>query len=426
MVLQGVSNLISGIIISVIYDWRLMLINIAVVPAVVVVDYLLVLYTTDENKVKMNKQYGDILSEHLVNISTIHSFNAVAMSKSMFSNAVYCGSENDLKYASITGVLNGLTLGVMCFDIAASFYACGVFIINGTLTMTTFIKAFSSLINALYFFNMAMKYVKDISSMNEAINGLYTQIETHSEIPPLMNDSKCNCDKRSFKGKIEFRNVSFAYPTNQSKRIINNVSFVIRPGEKVAFLGASGAGKSTITHLIERFYDVNEGAVLIDDVNVKDIDLVTMRQCVGYVQQEAALFSRSVFENIQYGDINAGVDDVKEVALKCKVLYKVDAVNENDKGKMLSGGEKQRVAIARALIRRPKILLMDEATSALDNETANDIQSMLDEIIKKENMTVVVIAHRLQAVKECDRCFYMNNGKIVHVGTFEEIAKFCK
>jgi ABC-type multidrug transport system fused ATPase/permease subunit len=216
----------------------------------------------------------------------------------------------------------------MCFDIAASFYACGVFIINGTLTMTTFIKAFSSLINALYFFNMAMKYVKDISSMKEAINGLYTQIETPSEIP--LRDNKCNCDKHSFKGKIEFRNVSFAYPTNQSKRIINNVSFVIRPGEKVAFLGSSGAGKSTITHLIERFYDVNEGAVLIDDVNVKDIDLVTMRQCVGYVQQEAALFSRSVFENIQYGDINAGVDDVKEVALKCKVLHKVDAVRRRE------------------------------------------------------------------------------------------------
>ena len=426
MVLQGVGNLISGIIISAIYDWRLMLINIAFVPAVVIVNYLLVLYTADENKAKMNKQYGDILSEHLMNISTIHSFNAAAMSKTKFSNAVYCGNENDLKYASITGILNGLTMGVMCFDIAATFYAGGVFIVNDTLTMATFIKAFSSMTNALYFLGMAMKYVKDISSMNEAINGLFAQIETHSEIPPIINDNKVNCDKRSFKGKIEFRNVSFAYPTNQSKRIINNVSFVIRPGEKVAFLGASGAGKSTVTHLIERFYDVSEGEILIDDVNVKNVDLVTMRQCMGYVQQEAALFSRSVFENIQYGDINAGVDDVKEVATKCKVLYKVDTVNEDDKGEMLSGGEKQRVAIARALIRRPKILLMDEATSALDNETANDIQCMLDEIIKEENMTVVVIAHRLQAVKECDRCFYMKNGKIVHVGTFEEIAKFCK
>ena len=392
------------------------------------------LYSADENKAKINKQYGDILSKHLMNISTIHSFNTEAMSKLRFRNAVYCGSENDLKYSSITGILNGLTLGVMCFDIAATFYAGGKFIINGSLTMATFIKAFSSMTNALYFLSMAMKYVKDISPMNKAINGLFAQIEVRSEIAPTSED-KCKCDKHAFKGKIEFKNVSFAYPTNQSKRIINNVSFVIQPGEKVGFLGESGAGKSTVTHLIECFYDPNEGDVLIDDVNVKEIDLVTMRQCVGYVQQEAALFSRSVFENIQYGDINAGDEDVKEVARKCKVLYKIDVVNEkvkdndnevSDKGNMLSEREKQRVAIARALIRRPKILLMDEATSALDNETANDIQNMLDEIIKEEKITVIVIAHRIQAVKECDRCFYMKNGKIVRVGTFEEIAKFCK
>ena len=208
---------------------------------------------------------------------------------------------------------------------------------------------------------------------------------------------------------------------------------MINPGEKIGFIGASGAGKSTITQLIERFYDPIEGEILINDINIKDYDLKSLRKMISYVQQEPNLFTRTTIDNIRYGNLDATDEEVKQCAIKCKIAHKLNMKIEekielvdSEHNDMLSGGEKQRVAIARALIHNPKVLLLDEATSALDNKTENEIQNMLDNIISGEKMTVIVIAHRLRAVKECDKCFLMQNRKITHTGTLDDIMKVYK
>ena len=154
---------------------------------------------------------------------------------------------------------------------------------------------------------------------------------------------------------------------------------------------------------------------------------------ISYVQQEPNLFTRTTIENIRYGNLSATDEEIKQCAIKCKIDHKLNTKIENkidlidsEHNDVLSGGEKQRVAIARALIHEPKVLLLDEATSALDNKTENEIQTMLDSIISGEKMTVIVIAHRLRAVKECDKCYLMQNGRITLTGSLEEIMKVYK
>ena len=213
-------------------------------------------------------------------------------------------------------------------------------------------------------------------------------------------------------GKIEFKNVTFSYPINHKNIILKNLNFIINPGEKIGIIGPSGSGKSSITQLIERFYDVSKGEILIDDVNIKNYNLISLRKIISIVLQEPNLFNKSIYENIKYGDINSKKDKINFFAKKCKIDY---ILNSKLLSNELSGGEKQRVAIARALIRKSKILILDEATSALDNKTENEIQKLIDEIIEQEKITVIVIAHRMKAVNKCNRFFKIENGKVVEI-----------
>ena len=244
------------------------------------------------------------------------------------------------------------------------FYAAGKFYINGSITINHFLKSFNAITTGLFFIEMAFKFIKDINLMKESINGLYEITEIKSKIDPEKS-YKVIPDKSLFQSKIEFRNVKFAYPTNPNQMILKGVSFVINPGEKIGFISASGAGKSTITQLIERFYDPIEGEILINDINIKDYDLKSLRKMISYVQQEPNLFTRTTIDNIRYGNLAATDEEIKQCAIKCKIDHKLNATVEekvelidSEHNDVLSGGEKQRVAIARALIHEPKVLLV--------------------------------------------------------------------
>jgi len=246
------------------------------------------------------------------------------------------------------------------------------------------------------------------------------------DIIPTVQDKKNAIELDKLDGKIEFKNVSFSYNDGDGI-VLKNMSVVINPGETVALVGPSGSGKTTFINLVSRFYDVNEGALLIDDIDIRDIKKSSYINFLGIVPQETILFRGSVENNIAYGKPGATREEVvkaaqvanaEEFILKMKNKY-VTRIGE--KGQKLSGGQKQRMAIARAVLKNPKILILDEATSSLDNESEQLVQDALDKLMK--NRTTLVIAHRLSTIINADRILVIVKGEIAEQGTHEELLK---
>ena len=231
-------------------------------------------------------------------------------------------------------------------------------------------------------------------------------------------------------GKINFDKVTFSYPLSDDVKILDNLSFLVEPGKILALVGYSGSGKSTISNLIQRFYDPNEGSILIDNINIKDYNLDWLHQNIGFVSQEPILCNGSIEYNITYGVKEYTKDKLEEICelahvnkfLKDKRLFP-EGLNTKvgERGTKVSGGQKQRIAIARAIMKDVKILIFDEATSALDAESENEVQLALDNIIKSKKITTIIIAHRLSTIRNADKILFLNKGKIVESGTHEEL-----
>ena len=229
------------------------------------------------------------------------------------------------------------------------------------------------------------------------------------------------------KGKVEFKNVSFAYPGMDNENVIENFNLVINPGETIGILGATGCGKSSLVNLIPRFYDVTKGEVLIDDVNVKDYDLQVLRDKVSIALQKPEIFSTTIAENIAWGDDSADIEKIRQAADIAQATEFIDNRTDgmdtqvSQGGHSLSGGQKQRVAISRAVLKNSEILIFDDATSALDLKTAADLYSELS--VKKYDVTRIIIAQRIASVKNADRIVVMDNGRLADVGSHSELIK---
>ena len=229
------------------------------------------------------------------------------------------------------------------------------------------------------------------------------------------------------KGKVEFKNVSFAYPGMDNENVIENFNLVINPGETIGILGATGCGKSSLVNLIPRFYDVTNGEVLIDDVNVKDYDLQVLRDKVSIALQKPEIFSTTIAENIAWGDSSADSEKIRQAADIAQATEFIDNrpdgmdTQVSQGGHSLSGGQKQRVAISRAVLKNSEILIFDDATSALDLKTEADLYSELS--AKKYDVTRIIIAQRIASVKNADRIVVMDNGRLADVGSHSKLIK---
>ena len=229
------------------------------------------------------------------------------------------------------------------------------------------------------------------------------------------------------KGKVEFKNVSFAYPGMDNENVIENFNLVINPGETIGILGATGCGKSSLVNLIPRFYDVTKGEVLIDGVNVKDYDLQVLRDKVSIALQKPEIFSTTIAQNIAWGDDSAGSEKIRQAADIAQATEFIDNRTDgmdtqvSQGGHSLSGGQKQRVAISRAVLKNSEILIFDDATSALDLKTEADLYSELS--AKKYDVTRIIIAQRIASVKNADRIVVMDNGRLADVGSHSELIK---
>ncbi|CAF3189747.1 unnamed protein product [Rotaria sp. Silwood2] len=248
--------------------------------------------------------------------------------------------------------------------------------------------------------------------------------------PAIDNTSNEGQELVDFRGEIKFDAVKFIYPTRPTSIILNKFQLNIKPSQRVALVGASGCGKSTIIQLLERFYDLTSGQLLLDDVDIRQLNIHWVRSQFGLVSQEPILFDLTIAENIAYGLENVPIEDIINAASRANIHEFIDQLPQSYetkvgfKGNFLSGGEKQRIAIARILLRRPKVLLLDEATSAMDSYNEQIVQEALEQAQTEDpNRTSLIIAHRLSTIRSCDLICVLDKGHIVESGTHIELIQ---
>ena len=300
-----------------------------------------------------------------------------------------------------------------------SLYFVGIVILKAEhISVGTFI-AFGTYINMFW---------QPINNLSNFYNQIVTNIAGAERIfevldtEPEIADEEGAGELPEIQGRVTFDNVTFAY---DKEKVLDDVSFNINPGETIALVGPTGAGKSTIVNLISRFYDANEGEVLLDGYNVKDVTVESLRQQMGIMTQENFIFSGTVKDNIRYGKLDATDEEIIEAAksvnahnfiMKMKNGYDTRL---SERGGGLSIGQKQLIALARTMVSKPKILILDEATSCIDTKTELLVQKGIEEILK--GRTSFVIAHRLSTIKKADRIFVVDDGKIVEEGNHKQL-----
>jgi ATP-binding cassette, subfamily B, bacterial MsbA len=359
------------------------------------------------------------MHEAFYGIQIIKAFNMEEFEHKRFrkSNKAYY---NEMMRAARVAALSPSLMELIGAIAAAVIFAMGLTqVIDGKLT-SGYLFAF---LTSLYLMYDPIKKISRLSyEIHRAIAGaerIFELLDTQSDI--LEKEHPITLS--SVAGKITFDDVSFYYELGQP--VLDRINFEISPGETIAIVGASGVGKSTLANLIPRFYDPNEGAILIDDIDLRDLSLRSLRDQTGIVTQETILFNDTIRTNITCGI--KSFDD-SEIIAAAKSAFAHDFISSlplgyetivGERGVSLSGGQRQRISIARALLKNPPILILDEATSSLDSESENLIQRALDTLI--QNRTTIIIAHRLSTIRKANRIFTMENGRIVETGNHDEL-----
>lgn len=301
--------------------------------------------------------------------------------------------------------------------------AGGIFLYKGEITFADY-SAFIVSVNL--FLTPVTTLINFMEQYQNGVTGFERFIEIMDAEPEKEKENAKTIKK--LKGNIEFENVSYGY--DGEKNVLKNIDLKINQGQTFALVGSSGGGKTTICHLIPRFYNVKNGKIKIDDCDINDITADSLRKNIGIVQQDVYLFNSSIKENILYGRLDATDEEVVEAAKKANIHDYIMSLENGyetqigERGVKLSGGQKQRLSIARVFLKNPSILILDEATSALDNATETLIQSALNELCK--GRTTIVVAHRLSTIKNADEIAVVSDGKIVEKGTHNELLKLNK
>ena len=410
-----------GLGLSFYFSWRLTLISICFLPFIIYAQIIIAKTRRggrEEDK-KIDIEAGGVLSECVINTKTIYSFNFQKPAVNMYLQILYEAEKKFFKDSFIKGIVCGLGVFAMYASNATVFHFSGVFIRKGKLSFQDMNSAMNCVMTMSQGISQGLVGVSEYTKAKKAFSSVFSTMDTKTLIDPSEEGNKGKITPENLKGKIEFKNVTFAYPTRPDQKILRDISLTIPEGHSAALVGYSGCGKSTIIQLIERYYDADKGEVLIDGINIKDYNLYQLRKKIGLVSQEPVLFKRSVYENILYGKLTANRDEVFTAAKRAVIEKFFNKDSMGTKEDPVSGGEKQRLAIARAFLKDPVILLLDEATSALDKESEIEVQKSIDELQK--GRTSVAVAHRLSTIVDSDIIFVLENGKIVEKGNHKEL-----
>lgn len=374
------------------------------------------------------KSYGQLTSrveENVTGVKVVRAFAQGQLEIGIFKehNDDYYGKQMRIAkltswFDPVVGLLNVVGMVLIIF-VGGGLFLQGIMSIGNIFT---FILLMQFAQGPLRFLGV---FLGNFSQTNAACERVVDVLDAKPDIT-----SKPNAVKRQISGRVEFRNVSFKYPGSE-KMILQGINFTVEPGETIAILGATGAGKSSIINLIPRFYDVPEGCgeVLIDGINVKDYELDSLRTQVGVVSQEIFLFSRSIKQNIAISSKDGEISD-EEIINAAKLASIHDFVESlpeqyetmvGERGVTLSGGQKQRIAIARAIIKKPRILILDDATSSIDVDTEYEIQKSFKNLFQGHGSTTFIISQRMSTVRLADKILVLHNNRIAQIGTHDEL-----
>ncbi len=369
-------------------------------------------------------QFGYILSfieESLSGIKIIKAFNGEKFQEGKHlkeTHKMYQMNNRIMRLRDLSSPLSEF-LGITA--VAVVLYLGGKIVLQNQSNLSpsgfiAYMLFFSQLINPLKSIsNSYFNIQKGLAAVDRINEILFADEKIYDPINPISLDE--------FKNKIEYKSVSFAY---QDEPVLNNINGTIHKGQVIALVGPSGSGKSTFVDLLPRFWDVQNGEILIDGVNVKDVKLFDLRKHMGIVSQEAILFNDTIFNNIAFGMVNAKLEDVIAAAKVANAHEFIDQLENKyetiigERGSKLSGGQRQRLTIARAVMKNPPILILDEATSALDTESEKLVQEALYKLM--QNRTSIVIAHRLSTIQHADEIWVMQGGNIVEKGKHEDLV----
>ncbi|MGL1887547.1 MAG: ABC transporter transmembrane domain-containing protein [Reichenbachiella sp.] len=360
-----------------------------------------------------------IAEETFQSILAVKSFTNEAFEKNRYSGALEGVVQTAIKAAQYrAGFISFIIFALFGGMISIIWYGATL-LQNGDISMGDLI----SFVLYTAFIGGSIAGLGDLfGQVQRAIGASERILEIHQEAQEEINNDS---EDVPIKGKIEFKNVSFAYESRPELEVLSQLSLEINPGQKIALVGKSGAGKSTLAQLVMRLYDGYSGSIQVDGKEINDYDLTAFRKNVGVVPQEIILFGGTIKENIAYGNPEASEDAIKQAAKQANAIEFIESFPEGfdtlvgERGVKLSGGQRQRVAIARTILKNPSILILDEATSSLDAESEQQVQLAFNELMK--NRTTLIIAHRLATIKSSDKIFVLEKGAISESGTHQEL-----
>ncbi len=410
-------------------EWRLALIVFAVIPCFVIFSVILRRKMAEKStqvKVRTSEINASIESG-FSGIRTAKAFanEEIEMDKFRDSNKKYLGAKKD--YYKIMGVFGaGMEFALSLLSVLV-IAAGGYFIMKDSMnyielvTFSLYVSTFISPVRKLVAF--IEQYMAGMAGFKRFLEIMRTD--------PEIEDKPDAIILNNVKGNISIKNVSFSYaPAKEDEEapaVLNNINVEIPAGSCFAVVGPSGGGKTTLCHLIPRFYEVSAGAIMIDDVDVRDVTQHSLRQSIGIVQQDVFMFAGTIRENIAYGKPDATMDEIIDAAKRAEIHNEIMEMPNGydsyigERGVMLSGGQKQRVGIARVFLKNPPILILDEATSALDSMTEIRIQSAFDELAK--GRTSIIIAHRLSTIRNADMIAVIDDNRVQEIGNHSELMK---
>ena len=377
-----------------------------------------------KKRMKNRDLYSNGLQEFLSNIRLIKSF---ATEEYELKKLVELKNKLNRPVFDVQGFFNQIGQFIHTISETVILFIVGKRVIMGEMTFGdyTLFQNYSGQMKGT--FNQIKNSYEEYRKMFEGWTHFF---EIYDYKPKII--SRKNIIPQKVEGEIEFKNVTFAYPLKPEVNVLRNLSTKIEKGKVVAIVGHSGSGKTTISNLIQRFYDPTGGYITLDGIDIRDLNIAWLRRVIGFVAQEPTLYSTTIEDNVTYGVTEYTMEDFQKV---CQLSNIDKFVNDKslfpsgyktlvgEKGARVSGGQKQRIAIARALMKNSKILVFDEATSALDAESENEVQTAIDNIVKEKGVTTIIIAHRLSTIKNADYILFMDKGQIIEQGTHKELTE---